>query len=118
MSSTSPELWLEDILIMGGILLFMIVLGLGTLAIKLKQSSIRLKKLFRVIVILANFCLLLTIFEYFVFHKKEALSLVFIPLMFFLPYSFGFKKQRSVTTTAYYVLFFFSVGKFFYPLAF
>lgn len=118
MSSTSPELWLEDILIMGGILLFMIVLGLGTLAIKLKQSSIRLKKLFRVIVILANFCLLLAIFEYFVFHKKEALSLVFIPLMFFLPYSFGFKKQRSVTTTAYYLLFFFSVGKFFYPLAF
>lgn len=118
LSSTSQELWLEDITIMGGIVFFMIILGLSSLAFKLKQSSIRLKKLFRLIVILANFCLLLTIFEYFVFHKKEALSLVFIPLMFFLPYSFGYKKQRMVTTTVFYLFFLFSVGKFFYPLAF
>jgi len=117
-SSSSTELWLEDIVVLGGATFFMIVLGVGSLALKLKQSSIRLKKLFRVIVILANFCLLLTIFEYFVFHKKEALSLVFIPLMFFLPYAFGYKKQRMVTTTVFYLLFFFSVGKFFYPLAF
>ena len=117
-SSTSSELWLEDITVMGSIVLIMVVLGVGTLGLKLKQSSIRLKKLFRVIVILANFCLILTIFEYFVFHKKEALSLVFIPLMFFLPYAFGYKKQRTVTTTVFYLLFFFSVGKFFYPLAF
>lgn len=117
-SSSSSELWLEDIIVMGGAVFFMLVLGIGTLALKLKQSSIRLKKLFRVIVILANFCLLLTIFEYFVFHKKEALGLVFIPLMFFLPYAFGYKKQRMVTTTVYYLFFFYSVGKFFYPLAF
>ncbi|NRA11627.1 MAG: hypothetical protein HRT57_06710 [Crocinitomicaceae bacterium] len=117
-SSTSSELWLEDVTILGGIVFFMIVLGIGRLALKLKQSSIRLKKLFRVIVILGNFCLLLTIFEYFVFHKKEALGLVFIPLMFFLPYSFGYKKQRGVTTAVFYLFFFFSVGKFFYPLAF
>lgn len=118
LSSTSSELWLADITALGGTVLFMIVLGIRQLVLKLKQSSIRLKKLFRVIVILANFSLLLTIFEYFVFHKKEALSLVFIPLMFFLPYSFGYKKQRGVTTAVFYLLFFFSVGKFFYPLAF
>lgn len=118
LSGTSSELWLEDVAVLGGIVLFMIVLGIGRLLLKLKQSSIRLKKLFRVIIILANFSLLLSIFEYFVFHKKEALSLVFIPLMFFLPYSFGYKKQRGVTTAVFYLLFFFSVGKFFYPLAF
>lgn len=118
LSSTSSEIWLEDITVLVGTVVFMIFLGVGQLVLKLKQSSIRLKKLFRVIVILANFSLLLTIFEYFVFHKKEALSLVFIPLMFFLPYSFGYKKQRGVTTAVFYLFFFFSVGKFFYPLAF
>ena len=117
LSSTSSELWLEDVAVLGGIVLFMIVLGIGR---NRRNFSARIysTKLFRVIIILANFSLLLTIFEYFVFHKKEALSLVFIPLMFFLPYSFGYKKQRGVTTAVFYLLFFFSVGKFFYPLAF
>ena len=117
-SSSSSELLLEDVTVMGGIVLLMILLGARTLNAKLQQCSIRLKKLFRVILILANYALLMAIFEYFVFHKKEALSLIFIPLMFFLPYAFGYKKQRSTTTVVFYILILFSVGKFFFPLSF
>lgn len=117
-SSVSAELSLEDVIIVGGIAFFMILLGVGTLLMKIQQSSIRLKKLFRILLILINFTLLLTILEYFVFHKKEVLALVFVPLMFVLPYGFGLKKQRDVTTVVFYLLFFFSVGKFLYPLTF
>lgn len=117
-SSTSPEFRLEDIIVISGIVFMMLILGMKSLSTKLQQSSIRLKKLFRIILILANYALLLAILEYFVFHKKEALAIVFIPLMFFLPYAFGYKNQRSATTFVFYLLFLFSVGKFFYPLSF
>jgi hypothetical protein len=117
-SSSSPELWLEDITVMGGVIFFMIIFGAKALSTKLQQSSIRLKKLFRMILILSNYALLLAILEYFVFHKKEALSLVLIPLMFFLPYAFGYKNPRSTTVTVFYLLLLFSVGKFFFPLSF
>ena len=49
---------------------------------------------------------------------KEVLALVFVPLMFVLPYAFGYKKQRDVPTMVFYLLFFYSVGKFLYPLTF
>jgi hypothetical protein len=118
LSSTTHELKLEDIIIIGAITFLMALMSFGTLMLKIQQSSIRLKKLFRIVLILANFVLLLTVFEYFVFHKKEVLSLVFIPLMFILPYAFGFKKLRETTTFVYYLLLIFSVGKFFYPITF
>lgn len=117
-SSAALELKLEDVLVVGGICFFMILLSLGAILLKIQQSSIRLKKLFRILLILINYTLLLTILEYFVFHKKEVLALVFVPLMFVLPYGFGYKKQRDVPTMVFYLMFFYSVGKFLYPLTF
>lgn len=117
-SSASIEVKLEDMVVVGSVCLLMIFLSLGTLLLKIQQSSIRLKKLFRILLIMINYALLLTILEYFVFHKKEVLALVFIPLAFVLPYAFGYKKQRDVTTVIFYLLFLFSVGKFLYPLTF
>lgn len=117
-SSAAFELKIEDILVMGGICFFMILLSFGAISTKIQQSSIRLKKLFRIVLILINFTLFLTAFEYLVFHKKEVMALVFVPLMFVLPYSFGYKKLRDVTTVVYYLMFLFSVGKFLFPLSF
>lgn len=117
-SSTAFELKIEDILIMGSVCFFMILLSFGGITTKIQQSSIRLKKLFRILLILTIFMLFLTSFEYLVFHKKEVMALVFVPLMFVLPYSFGVKKLRDVTTVVYYLLFLFSVGKFLFPLTF
>ncbi len=117
-SSTAFELRTEDVIVLGGVAFFMILLSLGAMSLKIQQSSIRLKKLFRIILILINFTLFLTALEYFVFHKKETLAMVFVPLMFVLPYSFGYKKQREITTVVFYLLFFFSVGKFLYPYSY
>lgn len=117
-SSASAEMNLEDVVVVGGVALFLIFLSIGTLSLKIQQSSIRLKKLFRILLIVTIYALLLTILEYFVFHKKEVFALVFVPLTFVLPYAFGYKKQRDVTTVVFYLLFLFSVGKFLYPLTF
>ncbi|PWL31376.1 MAG: hypothetical protein DCO96_04045 [Fluviicola sp. XM-24bin1] len=117
-TASSLELNIEDVIVIGGLTFLFILLSLGTITRKFQQSSIRLKKLFRIILILINTTLLLTILEYFFFHKKEALAMVFIPLMFVLPYAFGFKKLRDVTTIAFYFLLLFSLGRFIFPLQF
>jgi len=116
-SSTADSILLEDLLVLSGLIFIFILLSLGVLSTKIQQSSIRLKKLFRILLILINFTLLLTVIDYFVFDKKEALSIAFIPFMFVLPYAFGLKKLREVATAVYYVLFVFSIGRFFFPLS-
>ena len=117
-TSTASALNIEDVLVVAGITFFFILLSLGTLSTKIQQSSIRLKKLFRILLILIIFTLLLTIFEYLVFEKKESLALAFVPLMFVLPYGFGYKKLRDVTTITFYLLLLFSLGRFIFPLQF
>ncbi|MCR9171610.1 MAG: hypothetical protein NXI10_03900 [bacterium] len=117
-TATAIELNIEDVLVVGGLTFLFIVLSMGTLSRKFQQSSIRLKKLFRILLILINVTLLLTIFEYFFYTKKEALAMVFVPFAFILPYAFGYKKLRDVSTIAYYVLLFFTVGRFIFPLQF
>lgn len=117
-TATAIELNIEDVLVIGGLTFLFIVLSLGTLTRKSQQSSIRLKKHFRILMIFIIFGLLLTIFEYLFFRKKEQFAMVFVPLVFILPYAFGYKKQRDVTTIAYYILLIFSIGRFIYPLEF
>jgi len=117
-TATAFELNIEDVVVIGGLTFMFIVLSLGTLTQKFQQSSIRLKKLFRILLIFINFTLLLTIFEYFFYTKKEALAMVFVPLMFVLPYAFGYKKLRDVSVIAFYLLLLFSVGRFIFPLQF
>ncbi len=117
-TSTAIALNIEDVLVVAGITFVLIFLSLGTLTTKIQQSSIRLKKLFRILLILVIITLLITIFEYLVFEKKEALAMAFVPLMFVLPYAFGYKKLRDVTTLIFYLLFLFSLGRFVFPLQF
>lgn len=117
-SSTASGLLLEDVIVLSGIIFLMILLGLGIISAKIQQSSIRLKKLFRILLILINFTLLLTVLEYLIFDKKEALAMTMLPLMFVVPYAFGVKKLREITTIVYYILLVFSVGRYFFPISF
>ncbi|XOV66302.1 MAG: hypothetical protein ACFHU9_11750 [Fluviicola sp.] len=117
-TATSFQLNIEDVVMIGGLTFLFITLSFGTLNRKFQQSSIRLKKLFRIVLILINFTLMLTIFEYYFFGKKEGLAMVFVPLMFVLPYAFGYKKLRDVSTVTYYVLFLFTTARFIFPLQF
>lgn len=117
-TSTGTALNIEDVLVLSALIFTLILLTLRGLATKIQQSSIRLKKLFRILLILIVFSVFLTVVEYFVFTKKEALAMTFIPLSFVIPYAFGLKFMRKTAAVTYYVLLVFAVGRFFFPLAY
>ena len=51
----------------------------------------------------------------YIYDKIQSLSLIFILLMFVLPFAFGIKKPGASARVIFYVCFFYSVGKFFIP---
>lgn len=117
-SSTSSELIAIDMIVIGSGIVWFLMFSLKTLFRKMQQGSIRLRKLYNMLLMLVLLAILLTSIDYFAFHKAQTVSLIFIPLLFVLPYGFGYKKQRSIPTMFYYVLFLFSVGKFFIVINF
>lgn len=114
-SSSSNEFFVLDILVLG---ICLTLLGLssvrGVLG-KLRGSSIRLKKLFRMLLLLIWLFLGVSVLEFFIFGKLVALLLVVFPLIFFLNYAFGERSPKPFPSFLYYILFFFAVGKFFIP---
>jgi len=115
-SSNASELKLFDIAILGGLMFLLGLFSIKTYLLRLKVASIRLRKLFSIILMLFLFTIGFSVLSYFLFNKKEALALIFIPAVFILTYSFGFKTQRLVPTLTFYLIFLFSVGKFFVSL--
>ena len=115
-SSNALELNFPDIAILTGLVFFLGLFSVKTYFLRLKVASIRLRKLFNIILMLLLFTLAFSVLPYFLFNKKEALALVFIPAVFILTYAFGFKTQRLLPTFTFYLVFLFSVGKFFVSL--
>lgn len=115
-SSNAIELNIQDITILVGLVFLLGLFSIKTYFLRLKVASIRLRKLFNIILMLLLFTIAFSILSYFLFNKKEALALVFIPAGFILTYAFGFKTQRLLPTITFYLIFLFSVGKFFVSL--
>lgn len=111
-SSSSNELFLVDILILTATVLVFLIFSIKTLLKKMQQGSIRTRKLYSMLLMLSVLSVLLTTIEFFAFQKGEAISLLITPLMFVLPYGFGYQKQRPAPTFFFYVVFAISVGKF------
>jgi len=82
---------------------------------KISVSSIRMKKLFRLLLLFILMCLLVIFIDFLSFHKVEAGGLIIISLGFILPYGFGQKSQKAIPTFIFYLIFFYSVSKFFIP---
>lgn len=114
-SSTSSELLSLDMIVLGSGVLLLLLLCSSQLLNKLRGSSIRLKKLFRMLGLLVGLSGGIIVLEFFVFKKLAAAGLILFPFAFFLPYAFGEKEQRGFPTFVYYLIFLFSVGKFFIP---
>jgi hypothetical protein len=114
-SNSAGELheW-ETLVLCSGALLLLFFCAPSLLTL-IRQSSIRLKKVFRILLLLTGLCGSIALLEFFAFQKLEAIGLLIFPLMFFLPYAFGSKQPRVVPSMIYYLIFLFSVGKFFIP---
>jgi hypothetical protein len=113
-SSSSEAHWLNTVVICLGLILLTLVSLKGLFA-KIAVSSIRMKKIFRLLLLLIFMCLLAILIDFFVFNKVEAGSLIIICLVFILPYGFGQKTQKIIPTVFYYLILFYSVSKFFIP---
>lgn len=112
-SSSSAEWYVLDIMFLGSAVVWFLLFSAKTLFRKMQLGSIRVRKLYNILMLLSVLTLLLTSVDYLFYHKGQIFSAVFIPLMFVLPYGFGYKKQRIAPTIFYYLLLAFAVGKFF-----
>ncbi len=114
-SSSSTEVLLLNSAVVGGGLVLLGMMSVSAVVGKLRVSSIRLKKLFRILGLLIWLFLGIGALEYFVFGKLAAVSLLIIPVIFFLSYAFGEREPKGLPTFTFYLLFLFAVGKFFIP---
>lgn len=109
---------IPDMYVLAGGIVLLVFASMSPISQKLGQSSIRLKKLFRVLTWMILFYVLLSAFELLVLRKFSAPSFSVGWLAFFLTYGFGMKQVRQFPTFIFYLLLIFSVCKFFVPLEF
>lgn len=114
-SSGSSEKQMVDMLTLAFLVASFGLLSLKRVLLKIQQGSIRLRKQFSVIYMIFFLVAGILAIEYFVYNKVQSLSLIFIILMFILPFAFGIKKPGASARFIFYVCFFYSVGKFFIP---
>lgn len=115
LSSASIEWKSLDMYVVGGAMLLIVFAGLRPLFNKITQSSIRLKKIFRINAMLLTLFVLVTVLEAMTYKKIESGSLGLIPLLFLINYGFGSKTPNPFNAFVFYLLCAFSVGKFFIP---
>ena len=113
-SSSSQYDWINIIVVSLGLLL-LIGFSLKGLFGKIATSSIRMKKIFRLLLLLILLCLIAMFIDYFVFHKLDEGAIIMICLVFVIPYGFGQKSLNKIPTVIYYLILFYSVSKFFIP---
>lgn len=113
-SSSAEFVWL-DMSVLGGAILLIGLASLSGVMGKFRGSSIRLKKLFRMLGLFIWMFLAAGALEFLVFNKLAALCLLILPLIFYLTYAFGERQPKGFPTFVFYLLFLFAVGKFFIP---
>ncbi|MGB0914459.1 MAG: hypothetical protein ACPGVI_00235 [Crocinitomicaceae bacterium] len=114
-SSSAGEWHYYDFVVLSFLVSLLIISSISEVVSKIGTSSIRSKKLFRMILLLIAFSMGIAIIEFLAFDKLEGLGLLAFPLMFIIPYAFGVKTPRPFAVITYYLIFFFAVGKFFIP---
>lgn len=114
-SSASMEWLFPDIYVIAGGVFILSIISIGAVIQKSQQSSIRLKKIFRLHILMIIFMGLLASLEFLAFEKIEPISGLLIVLVFFMPYGFGERTPKTFPAAIFYLLFIYSVSKFFVP---
>ena len=79
------------------------------------MSSIRLKKIFRLIILLTILFIGIGLIDAFLYQKMQVVSWLIIPLVLIIPLAFGAEKVLLIPSIVFYILLLFCVSKFFIP---
>ncbi|HIP33052.1 MAG TPA: hypothetical protein EYG86_09835 [Crocinitomicaceae bacterium] len=115
LNSSSKEIFTIDmwLVLIAGILF--VLIGSKRLFYKFNVGLIKLKKTFRVLFLLTIMLSILFLLDVLTYQKVQSLSLLITPLVLIIPYAFTEKRRTIIASVLFYVVFAFSVSKFFVP---
>lgn len=111
--ATDYEIHKINFLITTGIFMLMLVLSLIGIQTKMKNSSIRFKKLVKILWVFVLIGAVFGVSDYIFFGQIERFSFILLPIPFFLPYSFTSKTWGKIASILFYITFAYSIVKFF-----
>jgi hypothetical protein len=112
-TTTNFERQQFDFLVTSGIFIFSLLLSLVSIQTNIQKSSIRLKKMTRILWWFVIVGLILGVIDFLRFNQIQRFSLIMIPFSFFLTFSFIHKTLSIVAVGLFYVTFIYSLVKFF-----
>lgn len=112
-TSTNYERQQFDFLVTSGIFIFSLLLSLVSIQAHIQKSSIRLKKMTRILWLFVLVGLIIGTIDFLFFNQIQRFSLIMIPFSFFLTFSFSHKTLSSVAIGLFYVTLTYSFLKFF-----
>jgi hypothetical protein len=102
-----------DFLVMSVLFTLLFLLSLVSISGKMQKSSIRLKKLVRILWLLVVLGVLFGLADFIFFRQIERFSFLMIPLSFFLSFSFSNKTFGMMATVLFYLTLLYSLINFF-----
>ena len=115
-SSSFAEYLSLEMAVVGFFILLLLFFATPAAINKINASTIRLKKLFKLLFLLFCMVLVAGVMDGVFYEKRGGTSLLIIPVVFFVSYAFGKKNIRGVPVVIFYLFFLFSIGKFFLPI--
>ena len=112
-TSTNYERLQFDFLVTFGIFICSLLLSLVSIQAHIKKSSLRLKKMTRMLWWFVLAGLIIGILDLYFFKQIQRFSLIIIPFSFFLTFSFSHKTLSFVAIGLFYVTLSYSILKFF-----
>ena len=114
-TSSSMEFYKIDLIVAFVTAGLFSLLALKSLLNKFQVSSIRLKKIFRLIILLTILFIGIALIDAVLYQKMQVVSWLIIPLVLVIPQAFGEKKVLITPSIVFYLLLIFTVSKFFIP---
>jgi len=102
-TSTNYDRQQFDFLVTSGIFLFSLLLSLVSIQAQIQKSSIRLKKMTRILWWFVLVGLIIGVVDFLLFNQIQRFSLIMIPFSFFLTFSFSHKTLSAVAIGLFYV---------------
>lgn len=102
-----------DFLVTAFLFIFTVLLSFLAVNKQSRKTSIRAKRLMRVLLVFSICCIALGSLGYIFFGQIERFSLLFIPLSFFLTFGLQIKSYQWLNSALLYLILAYGIGKLF-----